>query len=376
MKNPFASLFGKTRLSKLPTGGRKVAFHLTNADPRAAPGGLERYVLRSLEFAAHDKALSAFVCFPSSRHPDQYEVQSNDSPTVTLSFDELLSEVKALELQSFHLQHMMNWDRTKLSQLCAVAASRTKLTRAYVHDYYFLMAPPSSEGPAPAPTELLDLRERRRYSSELLSNFQIISAPSDTARDIFIQGFPELASRVEVHPHFIIEDAGAMRPVEGKMRIVFSGACGYNKGIQYFQELIFALSARFRWATVGIEDKFDSPGLVDHVHYNFHENQDLAEILESLRPAVAFMGSIVPETFSFTAHEMLEAGIPIITTRASGNISALVKATGAGKSYASFEEMKNELLENGEAVLSELAAKAHRYRCRWNDDALRRLYGS
>ena len=89
---------------------------------------------------------------------------------------------------------------------------------------------------------------------------------------------------------------------------------------------------------------------------------------------MAFQGSVVPETFSFSTHEMLEAGIPVLTTEASGNIDAVVKKLGAGKSYPSFEGMRDELSAHGETVLGELLANAHRYRCEWNREAFQKIY--
>ena len=381
MKNPLTRLFPKLVPPKLRPASKSVVLHCSNANPYAAPGGLERYVIQSTRYAKSDLSLSPIICFPSQLSQASeyaYDLVIDGAPPVTLSFKELMNEIRLLDIHSFHLQHMMNWNPAQLSELCRAAAAKTSITRAYIHDYYFLLAPPSSQGAAPGENEILDPQERRKISSELLSNFQLIAAPSKTARDIFVQGFPEFESKVEVLPHYTIKDLGATEPAPpaDKIAIIFSGACGFNKGIHNFQDLIVALSARFHWATVGIEDKFDSPGLVEHVHYNFHEAQNLREILEGLRPAVAFLGSVVPETFSFTAHEMLEAGIPILTTKASGNISALVQFTGAGRSYATYEEMKTELQEKGEEVLAEMIANAHRYQCSWNDAAFRRLYAA
>lgn len=358
MKNRILRLLGIRPSSRLGGKGNPVALHLTNTDPHAAPGGLERYVLQSARFSTEHGFASA-LCFPSRKQSGSFDILLSSGESVTLTEEEFVHELDRAELHSFHLQHMMNWDRDQLRRICESAFKKTSITRTYIHDYFFT-----------------EVEERRSFSRSLLPHFEMIVAPSETARNVFSRALPELSAKIEVLPHFTVQDLGPADPAPKgeKIALIFSGACGFNKGIQNYQELIAVLGERFRWVTVGIEDRFHESPLVEHRHYSFHEQMDLGAILESLKPAVAFQGSVVPETFSFSTHEMLEAGIPVLTTDASGNISATVEKLGAGKTYVSFDGMKDDLAKNGERVFAELIANAHRYRCEWNIEAFRRIY--
>ena len=101
----------------------------------------------------------------------------------------------------------------------------------------------------------------------------------------------------------------------------------------------------------------------------------MTQMLRNLRPAVAYLASVVPETFSYTLHEMLAAGIPVICTAESGNIAAKVKELQCGKVFPDFPTLLRELETRGEEELGALLAASKRYEISLNTGGLRALFG-
>lgn len=100
----------------------------------------------------------------------------------------------------------------------------------------------------------------------------------------------------------------------------------------------------------------------------------MTHILRNLRPAVAYLASVVPETFSYTLHEMLAAGIPIICTAESGNIAAKVQELQCGRVFPDFAALQRELEDRGEELLQTLLAASKRYEVSQNTGGLRLLF--
>ncbi len=357
-----------------PTG---ISVHLSNASMFAAPGGLERAVLEFGRFAKQDFGVSSLVVFPEG---DRLRGLLDEKLTELFGAEDLVALIEALKrskrlpLHSFQVQHSMNW---KLAEFFQVLDSGLRDTRSvlHIHDYHFVVLRHllrSNSGELDWPGELTrvdfgadspvkrTLKDYRNALRPYFKRFSVISAPSETARDIFLRGYGEFNSRVRVTPHRVLKELSISSAVASgkKPTVIFSGATGLNKGIEHFTALIEALGDRFDWLTVGIEDYYQAHPLVRHIDFNFHSSPPLLEILNAQRPAVAFLGSVVPETFSYTTYEMLEAGIPILTTRESGNIAAMVERTGAGLVFDSQESLKAKLMQDGEAILSSLLREA------------------
>ncbi len=352
---------------------KSVAVHLTNSDPYSAPGGLERYALESSRFAEEKLGIPSLILTPATA--------------------EAALAAETRKIHSVHLQHWMNWEPEALFRLAASLVEKTKIARAYLHDYHFVCrqhnllyndqsfcGPPEDIATGLCSSCLYgsEVGPHRVRARRLLGLFPLLVSPSESAKWVFCRAFPEFRERIEVVPHLLrSEESAAPQDLsQKKICIIFSGACGYAKGIDRYKELFTALGPRFRWATVGIEDRFKDHSLVTHRHYSFHEGADIGAILEDLKPAVAFLGSIVPETFSYTMHEMLGAGIPVLTTNESGNIAVTIDNTGGGRVFEDFDALRTALKESGEKILGELAANAGRWKISRNDAGLERLYGA
>jgi hypothetical protein len=367
------------------------AVHLTNANIFAAPGGLERYILESSRYALEHEELSSLIVFPSRDISGGLHILADHQlmPAVEQGvFLRFLYEQRKA-IGSLHLQHSMNWNLGRLHELLVFAEEHVPRRLLYVHDYQLICTQHNllwNDQKFCGPPENIEtglcsncmygttVRSHRAGWEVLLDQVPEIVLPSQAAKNIFQRAFPHSAEKIHVVPHLNVGE----RPVSEGMRtdikpaIVFSGAAGFNKGIDRYAALIERHGERYRWVTVGIEDYFHGHPLVEHRHYSFHGAVPLDELLNTLKPAVAFLGSLVPETFSYTTHEMLAAGLPILSTVESGNIADTVRLREAGKVYASFDEMSAALGDKEE--IPALLKNARRYEVSLNTQGLRWLY--
>ncbi|MFN8390006.1 MAG: hypothetical protein U0136_06925 [Bdellovibrionota bacterium] len=369
-----------------------IGLHLTNASCFAAPGGLERYVLESARFAAEELKCSSLIVFPDPTKDNRVNLLADLQPVEGLElsdFERLLTLLSG-SIRSAHIQHSMNWNLDRLKAVLNFAEKNVSRRVVYLHDYHFICRQHNllwNDQQFCGPPESIEnglcascvygplVRPYRTTWADRFQSIELFVAPSETAARIFVQAYPMFSGRVRVIPHLVVSEAGsaAVEPSQDeKISIVFSGATGFNKGIDRFSKLIAKYGARYQWVTVGIEDYYRDNPLVRHVPYNFHEQTGLSEILQQLKPAVAFLGSVVPETFSYTTHEMLAAGMPIVTTVESGNIAAVVDRLSAGRVYGSLNELE-QAFEDGDSIRA-IVRSAKRFRVELNRAGLREIY--
>ena len=65
----------------------------------------------------------------------------------------------------------------------------------------------------------------------------------------------------------------------------------------------------------------------------------MREALQRYEIDIAYVGSISPETYSYTYYEACEAGCFVITTDKSGNVSRQVEEDMTGRAFRNMDEM-------------------------------------
>ena len=346
-----------------------LAVHVLNTSIFRAPGGLERFVLDATQFAHDSLGIRSILISPAPDAGEMFEVFCNSIKLGSFSLPELQAMFRSrkLQIESIHVHHMMNWELSDFFSLCGSLWEHDAFKVLYIHDAFFVSRV-ESEG---------EQREALRQALiKFFRSFSQIVCPSESAKNTFCGFYPETISNARIVPHLLYRFIEVEKQeLNRKIDIVFSGACGMNKGIDRYEALMKDLNSRFRFTTVGIENRFAGNPLVEHVHYSFHEGGDMTQILRNLRPAVAYLASVVPETFSYTLHEMLAAGIPVICTAESGNIAAKVKELQCGKVFPDFPTLLRELETRGEEELGALLAASKRYEISLNTGGLRALFG-
>ncbi|KIT15614.1 glycosyltransferase [Jannaschia aquimarina] len=158
---------------------------------------------------------------------------------------------------------------------------------------------------------LLGLSEWQSAWGRLLRSAEI-TVFSESSRRIVGTVWPDLKSRIQVRPHAVaplprIEVSGGRRPVIGVL-----GNIGRHKGADIVVELARRLAQK--GAGLVVLGEFD-PGLAlpkpARCHGSYRPG-DVAGLVSRYGITHWAIPSIWPETFSFTTHEALSTGMPVL----------------------------------------------------------------
>jgi glycosyltransferase involved in cell wall biosynthesis len=162
---------------------------------------------------------------------------------------------------------------------------------------------------------------RRAFLEVIQSRGIELVAPTGSVLEHYRQLVPDLhdhpirivphADPVELSP---LQDDCLQEPL-GLLRVVVLGRISYAKGERLLTSLIEGYGDRFQFFLVGCGDhwpKTSTRGVTAIPHY---AHEELQAILQDICPDVAFLLSIVPESFSHTLGECFAAGIPPLATR-------------------------------------------------------------
>lgn len=251
-----------------------------------------------------------------------------------------------VELSAVHVHHLMGFDLEAVRELLGgIIAPKT----FFIHDFYSICRQPNllqndnefCGGPAVgSPT-----CQKCSYGAGRNKHFAAFTgfwdawkptfvAPSKTACDIWSKSFPDQAGKVMIIPHQIPQystAALARQPGTDRLRIAYVGYQHANKGWEEWKRLTSLLSRdHYELLVLGSCTEF-LPG-VRYIPVSFVKSGDNA-MVKALREEgidIAFLWSLVPETYSFTLYESMAAGCFILTNPASGNIAAQVSQSGCG----------------------------------------------
>ncbi|MBE9640242.1 glycosyltransferase family 2 protein [Salipiger mangrovisoli] len=157
---------------------------------------------------------------------------------------------------------------------------------------------------------------------------------SGSSRDIVAQAYPQAAPRIEVRPHQLPATPPRIAPGRGEGGVPVIGVLG-NIGVQKGAALLQGLSRELarsgaaRLVVLGHIDpsyKLASPSLV----HGSYELRDLPGLVARYGISSWFMPSIWPETFSFTTHEMLATGLPVVSFDLGAQGEAVARALAQG----------------------------------------------
>lgn len=147
---------------------------------------------------------------------------------------------------------------------------------------------------------------------------------SDASREIVATAWPDLAECIEVRPHILPFSPRLVAPPRSSGRIGVLGDIGRAKGADVLRAL--AEDHAMEITIIGqLDPNFSHSRL--HVH-GAYRPAEIADLAERYRISAWFIPSICPETFSFTTHECLATGLPVVAFDLGAQGSA-VRAAGA-----------------------------------------------
>lgn len=161
---------------------------------------------------------------------------------------------------------------------------------------------------------------------------------SGASRDIVAAAWPDLAARIAVRPHAlrfpvgkIVPGAGLGAGQGGRPVIGVLGNIGAHKGAGVVAALgrLFAQDGAARLVVIGnVDPAFRLPRGV-HVQGDYRLD-DLPRLVARHGITCWLIPSVWPETFSFTTHEALATGLPVVAFALGAQGEAVARAVAAG----------------------------------------------
>ena len=162
----------------------------------------------------------------------------------------------------------------------------------------------------------IDLRTWRASWGALLSKAEKIEVFSQNSRSLVTQAYPELSDQIVVVPHALLHPVPLVEQNSASRKTPVIGVLG-NIGEHKGSAVLARLSKRLRktgaarLVLVGNLDpsyKLASPAIV-HGDYAI---SDIPDLVIKYGISCWLIPSIWPETFSFTTHEALATGLPVM----------------------------------------------------------------
>lgn len=176
------------------------------------------------------------------------------------------------------------------------------------------------------------LREWRDAWGQAIERADSITAFSYSSREIILQAWPNARLKVEVKPHTTTQNVPLLTAsvASGKDNVSLGilGSIGEVKGAQIVSDLAWYLynnPCEVDLVIIGeIDRSFSLPKNIQVT--GRYKLSDLEMLASKYRVAAWLMPSICPETFSFTTHEMLATGLPVMAFDLGAQGEAVRKA--------------------------------------------------
>jgi FkbM family methyltransferase len=340
---------------------------ISHSDYRIAAGGTQK-LLQQEEALLAAKSISYLEIHPApeppegSREPGVFRMglyvdSQYVGAFVVSQLRQVLEELAraGAQLRTVHLHHLMGFDLTVVDELLGgLQAPRT----FFIHDFLSIckqwnllkndkefcggppLDSPACRECAYGPQRAAHFQAFQRFLATWNPDFVV---PSKVAFDIWAGSFPQFAAKVKIVPH-LVPKAGAVvlpsRPPGGKLRLAYVGYQHPNKGWEEWKRLAGQVG-REHYELFILGNCGEVPPEVQYVPVSFLEQGPDAMELALRRHAIdlAFLWSLVPETYSFTLFESMAAGCFVLTNPRSGNIAAQVGQSGRGLVAQSLEEL-------------------------------------
>lgn len=155
---------------------------------------------------------------------------------------------------------------------------------------------------------------------------------SEDSRKIVEIAYPQAANTLCVEPHLLLSPVPRIAPAtDGVPVIGVLGNIGYQKGAAVLQKLSrdLARTGAARLVVIGHLDPAWPLAASAQIHGSY-ELRDLAGLVVRYRISGWLMPSIWPETFSFTTHEVLATGMPVVSFDLGAQGDAISEAVSKG----------------------------------------------
>jgi hypothetical protein len=252
-----------------------------------------------------------------------------------------LRQLNSLALERFHIHHLMGFNIHAVEQILEFSNHQAEF---WLHDFFSLCpsyhllrndveycGAPSVDSNACSICKYGFLRKQQLPTLQNLfaKHDMGVIAPSNFSLNLWQTKFPYQGSNSKVVPLLTIKwkEPIQFKPNSDHLRIGYIGFPLEQKGWKTWMDLTDTYRADDRYRFYHFSSVKGTPGNYKRIHVAVTPGKPTSMIDNLIQENidVAFLWSVVPETFSFTLHESLAAGCFIVTNIKSGNIQDFLR---------------------------------------------------
>lgn len=179
----------------------------------------------------------------------------------------------------------------------------------------------------------VSLRQWREAWGRFLRKADELVVFSQNSRELVGAAYPELADRVVLRPHRLLQDAPFIPYVASKRTVIAAlGNISPAKGAAILAQLsrLVCSDSSVRLMLIGNLDpnyKMVPPSVV----YGSYRLDDLPTLVQEYGITDWLIPSVCPETFSYTTHEALATGLPVWCFDVGAQADAVKHAVASGR---------------------------------------------
>ncbi len=183
-------------------------------------------------------------------------------------------------------------------------------------------------------------RKHQQFHQTIFEKYKVLlAAPSEDTRARVAQVYPD--AEIVVLPHLEFEQKHMKKQVNTRIRIAYVGVAIWHKGWEQFAGFVDRFHQKYEFYCLG---ECPDDVKIRHVTYvpvglkGADKLPGMTEALIQYGIDIAYIGSVLPETYSYTYYEAYEAGCFILTSNRSGNVCSQVIANRNGLAFSSENE--------------------------------------
>ncbi|SHH33999.1 glycosyltransferase [Tepidibacter thalassicus] len=371
---------------------------VSHSDYLNSMGGTEKYIYEQVQYLRSKKNIDVIQIFPYSRRffldnkKTFYGVNLNEQFLGYYRVEEIVKKFLGNKkiIEGLYIHHLMYWQYLDFDVLLMNLKKHDVKMVYYMHDFF-------SFTPSVYKIYLsYNVREEQIYSVDhnydivdrlsskdevilwrnkfdfILSNMELIVVPSVYLKNIAKKVFPNEEKKIIDVGHLkLLKKDQVNKTVKEKIKIAYLGYKSNFKGWKTWQKLYLDrnLNSKYEFFHIGSVENYSRN--VSCYGYSFIEGgiDAAVKLLNSKNIDIVILWSIVPESYSYTLHEAIAAGVPIITNKRSGNIYYVVQSLGFEVGIVLNDEKElYEFLNDYNRVKDLVEMKRYRYDLKFNEN--------
>ena len=288
------------------------------------------------------------------------QFQRPNQPSETVSYDSLIERIRTYRIKEVHIHHFWN---IQLPSLVHILKELDCPYTVWLHDFYticpyvFFVNQKGRYCGRPKQEAVCDrcassgarhsqmkqmlnvvdptINKWRTVFQQLLAEAKQVISPSESTKAIIHEYFPTIKMEVVPHPLFLnLKIEEPKQPIHQPLRIAFIGNIFYHKGEKEVKSLVtqsFVTKLPCLFYLYGESGRdlkrLNVKNFVQRGSYSSSEH--LHTLLTEDKIDFVIIPSICPETFSYTTHESLYLGFPVLCFDL-GAQSEIVQKTNGG----------------------------------------------